>query len=61
MSISEIADALERAQGRGAGQYHLEGLRYTGVSDTSLKTMGRDLRLASADRPDVETFGVQKQ
>jgi len=34
---------------------------YVVFSDTQLQTMARDLRLASADRPDVETFGVQKQ
>lgn len=59
MTIPEIADALERADRQGADKDHPEGSRYV-FSDTSLKTMARDLRLASADRPDLETFGVQK-
>ena len=61
MTIPEIADALERADRQGADKDHPEGSRYAVFSDTSLKTMARDLRLASADRPDVETFGGQKQ
>jgi hypothetical protein len=61
MSISEIAEALERAQRQGADKDRPEGSRYAVFSDTQLQTMARDLRLASADRPDVETFGVQKQ
>jgi hypothetical protein len=61
MSISEIADALEGAERQGADKDHPEGSRYAVFSDTALQTMARDLRLASADRPDVETLGVQKQ
>ena len=61
MSISEIAEALERAQRQGADEDRREGSRYAVFSDTQLQTMARDLRLASADRPDVETFGAQKQ
>jgi hypothetical protein len=61
MTIPEIADALERAQRQGAERDQPEGSRYAVFSDTSLKTMARDLRLASADRPDAETFGVRKQ
>ena len=60
MTIPEIADALERAERQGADKDHPEGSRYAIFSDTTLKTMARDLRLASADRPDAETFGVQK-
>ena len=61
MSIAEIADALERAQRQGTDKDHPEGSRFAVFSDTSLKAMARDLRLASADRPDVVTFGGQKQ
>jgi hypothetical protein len=61
MTIPEIAEALERAQRQGAEKDQPEGSRFAVFSDTSLKTMARDLRLASADRPDVETFGGQKQ
>jgi hypothetical protein len=61
MTIPEIADALERAQRQGAERDQPEGSRYAVFSDTSLKTMARDLRLASADRPDAETFGARKQ
>jgi nicotinamidase-related amidase len=60
MSISEIADALERAQRQGADKDHPEGSRYAVFSDTALQTMARDLRLASADRPVVETFGARE-
>jgi nicotinamidase-related amidase len=56
MSISEIADALERAQRQGAEKDQPEGSRYAVFSDTALNAMARELRLASADRPDVETF-----
>jgi len=56
MSISEIADALERAQRQGAEKDQPEGSRYAVFSDTALNAMARELRLASADRPDSETF-----
>ena len=46
MSIPEIADALERAPRQGADVEQPE----------ALNTMARALRLASADRPDAETF-----
>ena len=61
MTITEIADALERAERQGADKDRPEGSRVAVFSDTSLKTMARDLRLASADRPGAETFGVRKQ
>jgi nicotinamidase-related amidase len=56
MSISEIADALERTQRQGAEKDQPEGSRYAVFSDTALNAMARELRLASADRPDAETF-----
>jgi hypothetical protein len=56
MSIPEIADALERAQRHGADKDQPEGSRFAVFSDTALQAMARALRLASADRPDVETF-----
>ena len=56
MSISEIADALERAPRQGADKDHPEGSRYVVFSDTALNAMARELRLAVADRPDAETF-----
>ena len=60
MTIPEIADALERAKRQGADKDHPEGSRYAVFSDTALHDMARALRLASADRPDAETFGVRK-
>ena len=56
MTIPEIADALERAQRQGAEKDQPEGSRYAVFSDTALQAMARALRLASAGRPDVETF-----
>ena len=56
MSIAEIADALERAPRQGADKDQPEGSRYAVFSDTALNAMARELRLASADRPDAETF-----
>jgi hypothetical protein len=61
MTIPEIAEALERAERQGADKDRPEGSRYAVFSDTALQNMARALRLASADRPDVETFGRQKQ
>jgi hypothetical protein len=60
MSISEIADALERAPRQGADKDRPEGSRYAVFSDTSLNAMARELRLVSADRPDAETFYVRE-
>ena len=56
MSIPEIADALERAPRQGADKDQPEGSRFAVFSDTVLYKMARELRLASADRPDAETF-----
>jgi hypothetical protein len=56
MSISEIADALERAPRQGADKDQPEGSRTAVFSDTVLNMMARELRLALADRPDAETF-----
>jgi nicotinamidase-related amidase len=56
MSISEIADALERAPRQGADKDHPERSRFAVFSDTALNAMARELRLAVADRPDAETF-----
>lgn len=56
MTIPEIADALERVPRQGASKDQPEGSRYAVFSDTALQAMARALRLASADRPDVETF-----
>jgi len=56
MSISEIADALERAPRQGADKDQPEGSRTAAFSDTVLNMMARELRLAVADRPDAETF-----
>jgi hypothetical protein len=56
MSISEIADALERAPRQGADKEQSEVSRGAVLSDTALHTMARELRLAVADRPDAETF-----
>jgi hypothetical protein len=61
MSIPEIADALERAQRQGAEKDQPEGSRYAVFSDTALQAMARALRLASADRPDAETFGRESR
>ena len=56
MSISEIADALERAPRQGADKDHPEGSRYVVFSDTALNAMARELRLAVANRPDADSF-----
>ena len=56
MSIPEIADALDGAPRQGADKDQPEGSRYVIVSDTLLTTLARDLRLASAGRPEAETF-----
>jgi hypothetical protein len=56
MTIPEIADALEGAPRQGADQDRPEGSRCAVFSDTALNTMARELRLASADRPDAETL-----
>ena len=56
MTVAEIADALERAPRQGADKDHPEGSRYVVFSDTALNAMARELRLASVDRQDAETF-----
>lgn len=52
MTIPEIADALEGSP-RDADKEKPD-------SDAVAKTLAQDLRLASANRPDAETFGVRK-
>jgi nicotinamidase-related amidase len=56
MTVAEIADAMERAPRQGAEKDQPEGSRFVVFSDTALNAMVRELRLASADRPDAETF-----
>ena len=56
MTVAEIADAMERAPRQGAEKDQPEGSRFVVFSDTALNAMARELRLASADRPDAETF-----
>ncbi len=55
MTISEIADALENAPRRGGDVARPEGSRYATFSDTILKRMAQDLRLATGERPDSES------
>ena len=54
MSIAEIIDALEGAPRQGADVDDPEGARYVVFSDTAIKRITRELRLAAAERPDAE-------
>ena len=56
MTVTEIAEVLENAPRRGGDVDRPEGIRYAMFSDTMLKRMAQDLRLAAGDRPDVEEF-----
>ena len=56
MTVTEIADVLENAPRRGGDVDRPEGNRYAMFSDTMLRGMAQDLRLAAGDRPDVEEF-----
>lgn len=60
MSVTEIAEALERAPREGAPVDKPEGSRYATFSDTVLQRFTRDLRLAAAERPDAESFARQR-
>lgn len=56
MSIADVIDALERAPRQGADVDDPEGARYVAISETALNQIIRELRLASAERPDAEFF-----
>jgi hypothetical protein len=55
MNVREISEAIERRATAGA-----EAQEDYASMDSVSETMARDLRLASADRPDAETFGARK-
>jgi hypothetical protein len=54
MSIVDVIDALEHAPRQGAAVDDPEGARYVVISETALKRILRELRLA--ERPDAEYF-----
>ena len=56
MSIADVIDALERAPRRGAPVDEPEGARFVVISETALNRIIRELRLGSAERPDVENL-----
>ncbi len=60
MSVTEIADALERAPRQGSTVDTPEGSRYAAFSDTLLQQFTRELRMAAAERPDAEALGGQR-
>ena len=60
MNITDIADALDGAIRQGSAVDQPEGSRYAVLSDTVLKRMARDLRLAAAGRFETEEFGGRR-
>ena len=54
MTIREIADGLDKTPRQGAAVDDPEGSRFVLLSDTFLRRITRDLRLASGERLDAE-------
>ena len=61
MSIADIIDALEGAPRQGDAVDAPEGSRYVVFSDTAMRKITRELRLAAAERPEAESFGSQQK
>ena len=61
MNITAIADALESAPRQGAAVDNPEGVRYSLFSDTLLRRMARDLRLAASERLEAEDFEAHRR
>lgn len=53
-TVLDIADALEEAPRQGGAMDDPEGSRVVVFSDTALRRIARELRLAAAERPDAE-------
>lgn len=61
LTIAEIVDTLEGAPRQGAAVDAPEGSRYVVFSDTAMQRIARELRLAAAERPDVDSFGAERE
>jgi hypothetical protein len=61
MSVADVIDALEGAPRQGAAVDDSEGSRCVVFRDTAMNRITRELRLASAERPDAEYFGGRRE